>query len=113
MVQVLLNLFKNAQDAFAERNISHRHLIVTSDQTNNTCIITLEDNAQGIAPSVLDTLFLPYVSTKNQQNGTGLGLYMSKTIVEEHCKGSLRVENTQDGARFIITIPTKDSDGAL
>ena len=113
MVQVILNLFKNAQDAFAERNISNRHVIVTSNQTNNTCIITLEDNAQGIESSVLDTLFLPYVSTTNQQNGTGLGLYMSKTIVEEHCKGSLRVENTQNGAKFTIMIPTKDFDGTL
>jgi signal transduction histidine kinase len=113
MVQVFLNIFKNSQDAFVERNISNRHLIITSQQKNSQSIITIEDNAQGIDPSVIDTLFLPYVSTKSQQNGTGLGLYMSKTIVEEHCKGTLRVENTQDGAKFMITIPIKDSDGTL
>ncbi len=105
MIQVYLNLFKNAQDAFSERNISHRQLIITSDQKDDCSIITIEDNALGIHPSVMETLFLPYVSTKNQQNGTGLGLYMSKTIVEEHCHGSLCVENTQHGAKFTITLP--------
>jgi PAS domain S-box-containing protein len=113
MVQVILNLFKNAQDTFIERNISDRRLIITSDQNKDQCIIMLEDNALGIDQSVIDTLFLPYISTKNNQNGTGLGLYMSKTIVEEHCKGSLQVENTQNGAKFTIILPIKDSNGTL
>jgi C4-dicarboxylate-specific signal transduction histidine kinase len=113
MVQVILNLFKNAQDVFSERKIDNRQLIIISNQHNNQCIITVEDNAGGIDASVLDTLFLPYVSTKTQQNGTGLGLYMSKTIIEEHCHGNLSVENTQNGAKFTIILPIKDSDGTL
>jgi signal transduction histidine kinase len=113
MVQVILNLMKNAQDVFGERKIINPQLIIMSDNRDNKCIITVEDNAGGIDMSVMDTLFLPYVSTKNQQNGTGLGLYMSKTIVEEHCLGTLSVENTPNGAKFTITIPTKDTDGTL
>ena len=113
MVQVILNLFKNAQDVFGERKVSNPQLIITSHQDNNQCIISVEDNAGGIDVSVMDTLFLPYVSTKTQQNGTGLGLYMSKTIVEEHCHGSLSVENTQNGAKFTIILPIKESDGTL
>jgi PAS domain S-box-containing protein len=113
MVQVVLNLFKNAQDAFIERNISDRQLIITSDQLNDQCIISVEDNAGGIEMNIIDTLFLPYVSTKIKQNGTGLGLYMSKMIVEEHCQGILRAENTQNGAKFTMLFPIKDVDGTL
>lgn len=113
MVQVIMNLFKNAQDVFNERKIDNREIIIASDQHDDQCIITVEDNGGGIDPNVIDTLFLPYVSTKTQQNGTGLGLYMSKTIVEEHCHGKLSVENTQNGAKFTITLPMKDNDGTL
>lgn len=113
MVQVILNLFKNAQDVFNERKISNPEIIITSNQNNNQCIITVDDNAGGVDVSVIDTIFLPYVSTKTQQNGTGLGLYMSKTIIEEHCHGSLRVENTQNGAKFTMIFPIKDFDGTL
>lgn len=113
MVQVILNLLKNAQDAFEERKIIKRKITISSDRTEDMTIITVEDNAQGIDPSVLETLFLPYVSTKGQQNGTGLGLYMCKTIVEEHCHGSMWVENTANGAKFTITLPMKDNDGTL
>ncbi|MFC2073628.1 AAA family ATPase [Campylobacterota bacterium] len=105
MEQVLLNLFKNAQDAFIERNVESPHLHITCDHEDEYAIIHIEDNAQGINPDVIETIFLPYVSTKDQKQGTGLGLYMSKTIVEEHCKGSLDVQNTEAGAKFTIRIP--------
>lgn len=105
LVQVILNLLKNAQDAFNDKAVKEPYISIISDQMDNMSIITVEDNAQGIDSSVMDTLFLPYISTKNQQNGTGLGLYMSRTIVQEHCGGSLEVENTADGAKFTITLP--------
>ncbi len=103
--QVILNLFKNAQDAFEERQIKDPHLSITCDEEDEHAIIYIEDNAKGIDPDVIETIFLPYVSTKDQKHGTGLGLYMSKTIVEEHCKGNLDVENTETGAKFTIKIP--------
>lgn len=113
MVQVILNLIKNSQDAFKERKISHPKLAIECNHLDNMSIITIEDNANGIDANILETLFLPYVSTKNEHNGTGLGLYMSKTIVEEHCQGSLHAENTANGAKFTISIPTKDSNGTI
>ncbi|MHB8099829.1 MAG: protein kinase domain-containing protein [Sulfuricurvum sp.] len=113
MIQVFLNLIKNAQDAFKERNIANPKLIIESNHQNDMTFITIEDNAGGIDSSVINTLFLPYVSTKNEHNGTGLGLYMSKTIIEEHCLGSLRVENMANGAKFTLSIPTKDSNGTV
>ncbi len=105
MEQVILNIFKNAQDAFSERHINNPMINVLCDQKEKETIIIIEDNAGGIDPSVIDTIFLPYISTKSKKNGTGLGLYMSKTIVQEHCKGSLDVTNTQIGAKFTIKIP--------
>ena len=108
--QVILNLFKNAQDAIIERKIENPKLKVTVGTLDDDAFIYISDNAKGIDEDVIDSIFLPYISTKSEQNGTGLGLYMSKTIIEEHCKGSLTAKNTGDGALFMIKIPLKDSD---
>lgn len=105
LVQVLLNLIKNAQDAFEERKVKEAHLLLRTDTRGGEVIITVEDNAGGIPPEIIDTLFAPYVSTKTEHQGTGLGLYMSKMIVEEHCHGNIGVENTPVGARFIVRFP--------
>lgn len=113
MVQVFMNLIKNAQDVFTERHIKNPMIKVMSYEKEGMNIITVEDNGGGIENMILDTLFLPYVSTKTQQNGTGLGLYMSKTIIEEHCSGKLSVENTVDGAKFTIALPLKENHGSL
>jgi PAS domain S-box-containing protein len=108
MEQVILNIVKNSQDVFLDRKIEKPLIDITCDEINGDAVIIIEDNAKGIDKEVIDTLFLPYVSTKDQKHGTGLGLYMSKTIVEEHCGGELMVENTAQGARFSIKIPLKD-----
>lgn len=104
LVQVMLNLLKNAQDVFLERNTAHPALTIMTDQQEGHVIISVEDNAGGIDPILMDTMFLPYVSTKSL-SGTGLGLYMCKTVVENHCHGTMRIENTQKGAKFTIRIP--------
>jgi len=109
MEQVILNLFKNAQDAFTERQIEKPHITIACDSKDGYASISVEDNAEGINPNIIETLFLPYISTKDQKQGTGLGLYMSKTIVEEHCKGSLSVHNTEHGACFTIKIPMREN----
>jgi len=104
MIQVMLNLLKNAQDAFEEKGVKNPLIVIRSDQSEGYVNISVEDNGGGIAPEIIDRLFSPYASTK-KENGTGLGLYMSKTIIEEHCHGSIRVENTQSGARFSLRFP--------
>ncbi len=103
--QVILNLLKNAQDALLEKRIKDPQIFIETDVQDRQAIITVEDNAGGIREDIIETLFLPYVSTKTEQNGTGLGLYMSKTIIEGHCHGSLTVSNTQRGAKFVIMMP--------
>ncbi|HLD24253.1 MAG TPA: ATP-binding protein, partial [Sulfuricurvum sp.] len=104
LIQVMLNLIKNAQDAFDEREVNNPFIVIRSDQSEGFVMISVEDNAGGIAPEIIDTLFSPYTSTK-KENGTGLGLYMSKTIIEEHCHGTIGVENTQKGVRFSLHFP--------
>jgi len=100
MMQVILNILKNAQDNFQEKQTKNPYIRITTEDRR----ISICDNGGGIAEDIIDKIFDPYFSTKNEKNGTGLGLYMSKTIVEEHHNGKLNVENTDDGACFIIEL---------
>ena len=107
--QVLLNLIKNAQDAF-EETLSLRptlHLITCKD--THFLYLIVKDNAGGIPEAIKTKIFDAYFSTKFDKGGTGVGLSMSKTIVEEHCQGELLVENDDEGAIFTIKIPRKDN----
>ena len=67
--------------------------------------IAVEDNGGGVAPDCLDRIFEPYFTTKEEGKGTGIGLYMSKMIVENNMHGRLQVVNTREGARFTLAIP--------
>jgi len=104
VIQVLLNLLKNAEDALVEHKIENPFIEVFINEGDNTQSIIIIDNAGGIPQHQLDKIFDPYFSTKSK-NGTGLGLYMSKTIIEEHCQGELKAYNSNDGACFIIELP--------
>ena len=72
--------------------------------------MTIEDNGGGIDAIYMDKIFRPYFTTKDEEKGTGIGLYMSKIIVEEHCNGQLSVENTADGALFKIALKVEKCD---
>lgn len=105
LAQVLINILNNAKDVILQRKIEDGTITIALIKTNKNFKITIEDNAKGIEKDVLPKIFDPYFTTKHQFHGTGLGLYMSKIIVEKHLFGQLEVENTKEGAKFTITIP--------
>lgn len=102
--QVLLNLIKNAEDVLVERKVKDPCIKIIAE--GNT--LSVSDNAGGIPQENIAKIFDPYFSTKGL-NGTGLGLYMSKTIIHEHCGGTLSVKNDEEGAVFTITLPLGDA----
>jgi len=99
LIQVVLNLLKNAQDALKDNNPTNPLILITIDKAS----VTIQDNAGGIPKDIQNKIFDPYFSTK-QNTGTGLGLYMSKIIVEEHCHGRLKLKNKQNGTAFCIIL---------
>lgn len=102
--QVLLNLIKNAEDALIEKDLQTKKIFIEIDND----FLSVSDNAGGIAEEIIDKIFEPYFSTKIKKDGTGLGLYMSKIIVEEHCRGKLEVKNKDDGACFKMTLEVEN-----
>jgi len=103
--QVILNLIKNAEDVLIEREVKDPLIIIETEDN----ILRVIDNAGGIPDEYINKIFDPYFSTKTKKDGTGLGLYMSKTIVEEHCGGELRVFNSESGACFEIILDPQES----
>ncbi len=108
IVQVLINLFQNAKDNFILRDIQNKKIIISTKELGDTIEICFQDNGGGIAQENLDKIFEPYFSTKQNINGTGLGLYMCYKIIKEHHNGQIRVENKDEGALFIITLNKKN-----
>jgi len=102
--QVILNLIKNAEDMLVEKNIANPFIKLTISSKNGYSILKVSDNAGGIDQDIIQSIFDPYFSTKYERTGRGLGLYMSKMIIEEHCHGILSVENSKGGAVFTISI---------
>jgi len=104
--QVILNLIKNAEEALHDNEIKNPYIKIATFKgaEENNYILEISDNAGGIDNAILDKVFEPYFSTKLEKNGSGLGLYMSKTIVEDHCRGKLLVKNTKEGALFSIVL---------
>ncbi len=103
--QVILNIMSNAKDALIEGDIKNKKVILTSYEKNRHIMIEISDNAGGIPQEIIGKIFEPYFSTKEEGKGTGIGLYMSKTIIEENMAGKLSVCNTDKGATFVISLP--------
>ncbi len=103
--QVILNLIKNAEDILVEKQVETPCINIKTfdDETNSYLVI--KDNGGGIPEGIITKIFDPYFSTKMEKDGTGLGLYMSKIIIEEHCGGKIEAYNENEGAVFKVTIP--------
>ena len=103
--QVILNIINNAKDVLIEKNIHNPWIKIYAMEDNNYIVLYVEDNGGGILVEPKTKIFEPYFTTKEDSNGTGIGLYMSKIIVEKNMKGKLRVKNINNGALFAIYTP--------
>ena len=101
---VLINLFSNARDAFEEKEIEKKYIKLKVFFEGKDCIVQVSDNAGGIPADVIDRIFDPYFTTKVQGKGTGLGLYMSKKLLETTIGATISVKNINDGAEFTIVM---------
>jgi PAS domain S-box-containing protein len=102
--QALLNILNNARDVLIEREIKDPKVTVTICGEANRALLTVTDNAGGIPEEIMDRIFDPYFTTKGPQAGTGVGLFMSKTIIEKNMGGILAARNITDGAEFRIEV---------
>jgi C4-dicarboxylate-specific signal transduction histidine kinase len=102
--QVLLNILANAKDAFAERGVKNPRISIKAFADGDNTVVTITDNAGGIPDESIETIFDLYFTTKESSGGTGIGLYMSKNIIEKNMGGILTISNIDNGAQFRIEL---------
>lgn len=102
--QAVLTILINALDMFEERHIDFPTINIVIDEQQGKSKLSISDNAQGIHKDSLDKIFEAYYSTKKSKKNSGLGLHISKMIVEQNMNGELSVENIEDGAKFTVII---------
>jgi len=102
--EVLLNILMNARDALVAHEVADALISIRSFAEAGRSVVTVTDNAGGIADQVLEHIFDPYYTTKGPEKGTGIGLFMSKSIIDKNFAGSLTVCNAGGGAQFRITV---------
>ncbi|MBF0318862.1 MAG: PAS domain S-box protein, partial [Nitrospirae bacterium] len=115
--QVMLNILNNAKDAIALKRETGDtpgliEINIGNNEERDTVIVSIRDNGGGIPENVIGKIFEPYYTTKGEK-GTGIGLYMSKTIIETNMGGSLTVRNVDGGAEFIITLDIAKPESQL
>ena len=102
-IQIILNILNNAKEALLQNNIQKPYIEIIIDTTNkNKTLLIIQDNAGGIKEDIISKIFDPYFTTKH--NNSGIGLYMSKVILDSHLKGNINVRNHKMGVRFEIII---------
>jgi two-component system C4-dicarboxylate transport sensor histidine kinase DctB len=106
--QVIINLIQNSKDAFIQNDITNRTIMITLKEKQildkKYSLLEISDNAGGITKENIDKIFEPYFTTKHKSQGTGLGLFMSKMIIEKSLDGQLSHKNTKDGSIFTIKL---------
>jgi len=103
-LQALLNILNNAKDVLIECKTDDPLISIRIFRDNDRSIVTIRDNGGGIKEDILPKIFDPYFTTKGLGNGTGIGLYMSKAIIEKNMAGRLSAYNAGGGAEFRIEI---------
>lgn len=104
IIQVLLSILQNAKDNFIHKNIKNPKVSIEIYNNEQRVTIKISDNGEGIDEENLEKIFDPYFTTKENKNGTGLGLYMVQKIIQEHHDGTIKAGNSKDGAYFQIDL---------
>ncbi len=104
-MQVFLNILKNAQEALLENREHDREIIILIKETDSHIDTIICNNGGKINDKIITQIFEPYFSTKGKKSGTGLGLYMSKIIIEQHMDGKISAFNEQENACFKVSFP--------
>ena len=102
VTQVILTLLQNAEDILLDKQTQNPYIKINTFENEKHLYLQVIDNGGGIPQDIIDKIFDPYFSTKHEKNGTGLGLYFAKSIIENNCDALLTVENNQDEAIFTI-----------
>ena len=105
--QVILNVLSNAKDILLERKIEEPNVNIEIKEGENFAIVKIKDNAGGVKDEIIDKIFEPYFTTRYKTQGTGIGLYMSKNIIERNMNGFINVKNIDNGALFTIKVAKK------
>jgi signal transduction histidine kinase len=105
----VLNLLSNAKDAISERRSKtgtdfEGIINIDTSVSDKQVFVRVTDNGGGVPEDALSRVFEPYFTTKGGNGGTGIGLYMSRMIIQNHNNGNLALKNVKDGACFEITI---------
>jgi len=109
--QVILNIISNAKDALNERRNRESfapQITIVAERRGEMSVLKIADNGGGIPPDALEKVFDNYYTTKAQK-GTGIGLAMSKMILEDQLHGTIRVVNENDGAAFVLEFPVSET----
>lgn len=108
ITQVMLILLKNAKDAHDDNKKNrHKRIYISGFHEKDLWVIEIRDNAGGISPENLPHIFKQFFTTKESEKGTGLGLYLCKSIIQESCKGRITAEHIDGGTLFRIKIPSQ------
>jgi signal transduction histidine kinase len=113
LLQVLISILNNSKEAFSDKDIKNKWVKYSVRRNENKFFISIEDNAGGIPPDVIDKIFNPYFTTKHQSQGTGIGLYNCYNIVTKHLNGNLIATNTYEGAKFEIELPSQINEYSI
>jgi signal transduction histidine kinase len=105
LIQVIVSLFKNSFDAFDENAITNRIIQIDIYRDDLYGILSITDNGGGMTKEILNKIFVPYFTTKNHTEGTGLGMYMSRMIIEDHCHGKLDVSSNNNETTINLKLP--------
>ncbi|MCG3719298.1 HAMP domain-containing histidine kinase, partial [Aliarcobacter butzleri] len=105
LIQVILNLIQNSKDAFNQNNIKNKKIVIKIYKDDKSIFLEFIDNALGIDKDLIDKIYEPYFTTKHQSSGTGLGLFISKIIIENSFEGEILYEKLENGSKFILKFP--------